>query len=104
MEQQANPIRVARWWKTFFNVSHVVLESLSSVGWATSRQGIGCWDLHLDERRRVRGLAASEHREIRSDLCKMKSPHWGLNPGPSVYKTDALPLSYRGSCEDLIAS
>jgi hypothetical protein len=25
-----------------------------------------------------------------------KSPHWGLNPGPSVYKTDALPLSYRG--------
>ena len=26
------------------------------------------------------------------------SPHWGLNPGPSVYKTDALPLSYRGIC------
>ena len=26
----------------------------------------------------------------------VKSPHWGLNPGPSVYKTDALPLSYRG--------
>lgn len=26
------------------------------------------------------------------------SPHWGLNPGPSVYKTDALPLSYRGRC------
>ena len=25
-----------------------------------------------------------------------KSLHWGLNPGPSVYKTDALPLSYRG--------
>ncbi len=24
------------------------------------------------------------------------SPHWGLNPGPSVYRTDALPLSYRG--------
>ena len=24
------------------------------------------------------------------------SLHWGLNPGPSVYKTDALPLSYRG--------
>ena len=24
------------------------------------------------------------------------SPHWGLNPGPSVYKTDALPLRYRG--------
>ena len=27
------------------------------------------------------------------------SPHWGLNPGPSVYKTDALPLSFRGRCE-----
>ena len=26
----------------------------------------------------------------------MISPHWGLNPGPSVYRTDALPLSYRG--------
>ena len=25
------------------------------------------------------------------------SLHWGLSPGPSVYKTDALPLSYRGS-------
>jgi hypothetical protein len=25
------------------------------------------------------------------------SLHWGLNPGPSVYKTEALPLSYRGS-------
>ena len=31
---------------------------------------------------------------------KHQSPHWGLNPGPSVYKTDALPLSYRGNwCE-----
>ena len=28
------------------------------------------------------------------------SLHWGLNPGPSVYKTDALPLSYRGICRD----
>jgi hypothetical protein len=26
-----------------------------------------------------------------------RSLHWGLNPGPSVYKTDALPLSYRGT-------
>ena len=25
-----------------------------------------------------------------------KSPNWELNPGPSVYKTDALPLSYLG--------
>ena len=30
--------------------------------------------------------------------CAQRKPslHWGLNPGPSVYKTDALPLSYRG--------
>ena len=28
--------------------------------------------------------------------CNVLSPHWGLNPGPSVYKTDALTLSYRG--------
>jgi hypothetical protein len=27
---------------------------------------------------------------------KGSSLHWGLSPGPSVYKTDALPLSYRG--------
>ena len=26
------------------------------------------------------------------------SLHWGLNPGPSVYRTDALPLSYKGFC------
>ena len=24
------------------------------------------------------------------------SHHWGLNPGPSAYKADALPLSYSG--------
>ena len=28
--------------------------------------------------------------------CAASSLHWGLRPGPSVYKTDALPLSYRG--------
>ena len=33
--------------------------------------------------------------------CVVQSPkgsslHWGLSPGPSVWKTDALPLSYRG--------
>ena len=30
-----------------------------------------------------------------------KSPHWGLSPGPSVYRTDALPLSYRGTSDVL---
>ena len=37
------------------------------------------------------------HAKIFS-LTNAISPHWGLNPGPSVYKTDALPLSYRGIC------
>ena len=36
------------------------------------------------------------------DTMKVKSPHWGLNPGPSVYKTDALPLSYRGDVDDTL--
>ena len=36
-----------------------------------------------------------------NDGCVVQSPkssslHWGLSPGPSVYTTDALPLSYRG--------
>ena len=30
-------------------------------------------------------------------IADAKSLHWGLSPGPSVYKTDALPLSYKGS-------
>ena len=34
---------------------------------------------------------------LRRDMPHM-STRWGLNPGPSVYKTDALPLSYRGRC------
>jgi hypothetical protein len=33
-----------------------------------------------------------------SQLHFVISPHWGLNPGPSVCRTDALPLSYRGIC------
>ena len=37
---------------------------------------------------------------IRGKMVGVKhmSLHWGLNPGPSVYKNDALPLSYRGIC------
>ena len=30
-------------------------------------------------------------------LVQNNSPLWGLNPGPSVYKTDARPLSYKGA-------
>ena len=33
---------------------------------------------------------------------KHVSLHWGLNPGPSVCKPDALPLSYRGICRKYI--
>ena len=32
------------------------------------------------------------------------SLHWGLSPGPSVYKTDALPLSYRGASKQATAA
>ena len=36
-----------------------------------------------------------------SDTTRAMSLHWGLNPGPSVYRTDALPLSYRGRWSNL---
>ena len=36
------------------------------------------------------------HPLAKNSLLINESLHWGLNPGPSVYKTDALPLSYRG--------
>ena len=36
-------------------------------------------------------------RRLGAQGCSLgNSLHWGLSPGPSVYKTDALPLSYRG--------
>ena len=37
-----------------------------------------------------------------TDPCVHDSLHWGLNPGTSVYRADALPLIYKGlmcSCE-----
>ena len=40
------------------------------------------------------------HRTLKA-FDNANSPHWGLNPGPSVYKTDALPLSYRGNAESV---
>jgi hypothetical protein len=36
-------------------------------------------------------------RSCDTSLPQQYSPHWRLNPGPSVYRTDALPLSYRGT-------
>ena len=46
-------------------------------------------------------LAARAGLGMATSICALHrvqqtSLHWGLNPGPSVYKTDALPLSYRG--------
>lgn len=32
-----------------------------------------------------------------TNICKKKCPHEGLNYGPSVYRTGALPLSYKMS-------
>ncbi len=40
---------------------------------------------------------ADRTTELRHQRWCANRPHWGLNPGPSVYKTDALPLSYRAS-------
>ena len=36
-------------------------------------------------------------KSMKAESHTRNSLHWGLNPGPSVYRTDALPLSYRGS-------
>ena len=36
-------------------------------------------------------------KKNKKEKFNQKSPHWGSNPGPLVYKTSALPLSYRGS-------
>ena len=41
-------------------------------------------------------LAAALPARHMISMRMAQSLHWGLNPGPSVYRTDALPLSYRG--------
>ena len=56
--------------------------------------------------------AATQHENQSHNIPKLiiqanqgakpqKSPHWGLNPGPSVYRTDALPLSYKGHASNM---
>ena len=52
--------------------------------------------LSLDPEREDTLGCALALRAYRVDKSWRMSPHWGLNPGPSVYRTDALPLSYRG--------
>ena len=45
------------------------------------------WKAFFAQRARIKYL----HRDP-----QVKSSHWGLSPGHPVYRTDALPLSYRG--------
>ena len=56
--------------------------------------------VHLLEKSRTTLLRlaslAAERTNRRSVDKRAGSLHWGLSPGPSVYRTDALPLSYRG--------
>ena len=43
----------------------------------------------------------SQRYSLKNMEASKISPNWGWNPGPSVYKTDALPLSYRGLASPL---
>ena len=53
-------------------------------------------DDRLDLQRTSR-ISVRPGRSCDTSLPQQNSPHWGLNPGPAVYRTDAPPLSYRGS-------
>ena len=46
-------------------------------------------------------LAAALPARHMISMRMAQSLHWGLNPGPSVYRTDALPLSYKGLAWEL---
>ena len=43
-----------------------------------------------------RSQTENKNKNIYEKTKNEKCPHAGSNYGPSVYKTDALPLSYRG--------
>ena len=44
------------------------------------------------------------HRLHKEPVAKSRCPHAGSNYGPPVYKTGALPLSYKGAVEGLLKS
>ena len=48
-----------------------------------STKDLSCWNTQ----------SLNRYKNTLVDIC----PHWGLNSRPSVYKTNALPLSYGGS-------
>ena len=73
-----------------------------SASWAIAR-GMDIVDteeinMHVNRKYSKQQLFEHINNTLKNEMKKQKriSLHWGLNPGPSVYKTDALPLSYRG--------
>ena len=49
-------------------------------------------------------LDPSNHKLVRNEARKLRSsPQAGLNHRPFAYEASALPLSYRGRCQKLIA-
>jgi hypothetical protein len=68
---------------------------------------IAQWLERLTADQQVPGSNPGVPSAMRARICLPQgSLHWGLNPGPSVYKTDALPLSYRGTasqCTSVLA-
>ena len=90
------------WWECVWVVQQGKWNCVSSVrsGWEVQWECVGrvcekhrkCWWKLFGSGCGALGFASHTcARRIFSTI----SPHWGLNPGHSVYKTDALPLSYR---------
>lgn len=46
----------------------------------------------------IQTLGFSKYNNMFGKMCL----HWGLNPGPSLYKRDALPLRHRGKEQFLV--
>ena len=88
----------------------VLVKEVPSTASTAAGRGLGRQGCRGAKQSGTRGQAAPSqiHRVPDSNGClqlarsalrmpaKKTSPHWGLSPGPSVYKTDGLPLSYRG--------